>query len=343
MASTIIDSEDVDFVTLGMFIIDEIHFPAPRPSVYDVLGGAGSYSALGARLFSPPPLSKSVGWIVDCGSDFPKNIRDTIDSWKTSCLLRETPERLTTRGWNEYGDNDHRAFKYKTEKLRLTADSCSPQLIQAKSFHLICSPERCIDQVNGVLARRSHECPNLPKPIFLWEPVPDICTPEELENCRSALKLVDIVSPNHAEIAAYFGGTGQRGDSVDCESMELYAHNWLQSGIGKNGGGSVVIRCGKQGCFLANRGMGTWIPAVHDNSPDKVVDPTGGGNTFLGALGVALARGHDIKTASVWGSVAASFAIEQIGMPILEEREDGEVWNGESVQGRLDVFMNRLL
>jgi sugar/nucleoside kinase (ribokinase family) len=154
---------------------------------------------------------------------------------------------------------------------------------------------------------------------------------------------VDVVSPNHAEIASYFGGTGQLGESVDRSSIELYAHNWLKSGIGKDGSGSVVIRCGKEGCFLANSGLAKWLPAVHDSSPDKVVDPTGGGNTFLGAMGVALARGHGIKVAVIWGSVAASFAIEQIGMPVLEERTDEEVWNGESVKGRLDGFIDRLL
>jgi hypothetical protein len=76
--------------------------------VTDILGGAGSYSAVGARIFSPPPSSETVGWIVDCGSDFPAELRTTIASWGTGCLLRETPKRLTTRGWNGYGDNDFR-------------------------------------------------------------------------------------------------------------------------------------------------------------------------------------------------------------------------------------------
>jgi len=77
--------------------------------VVDILGGAGSYSAVGARIFSPAPLqAKSVAWMVDAGSDFPPELREVIDSWGTSCLVRETPERLTTRGWNGYGANEHR-------------------------------------------------------------------------------------------------------------------------------------------------------------------------------------------------------------------------------------------
>lgn len=72
------------------------------------MGGAGSYAALGARLFCPPPRSKSVGWIVDAGSDFPEEIRESIRQWDTRCLLRESSERLTTRAWNGYGDGEKR-------------------------------------------------------------------------------------------------------------------------------------------------------------------------------------------------------------------------------------------
>jgi hypothetical protein len=92
--------------------LDEIHFPSPKPSVYNILGGAGAYSALGARLHSPPPQSKSVGWVVDAGSDFPDEIRRTIQSWDTSCNIRETPDRLTTRGWNSYGPSDYRSIQF---------------------------------------------------------------------------------------------------------------------------------------------------------------------------------------------------------------------------------------
>lgn len=99
-----------DFVTLGMFIIDEIHFTPPTPPKFNILGGAGTYSALGARLFSPPPASKSVGWIVDCGSDFPAELREYVKSWETGVVVRETPERLTTRGWNGYGEGEVRGM-----------------------------------------------------------------------------------------------------------------------------------------------------------------------------------------------------------------------------------------
>lgn len=59
-------------------------------------------------MFSPPPQSSSVGWIVHCGRDFPPELRESIARWGTSCAMQETPERLTTRGWNGYSDNELR-------------------------------------------------------------------------------------------------------------------------------------------------------------------------------------------------------------------------------------------
>lgn len=48
--------------------------------------------------------------MVDCGSDFPPELRETIATWDTGVLIRETPDRLTTRGWNGYGENEHRGM-----------------------------------------------------------------------------------------------------------------------------------------------------------------------------------------------------------------------------------------
>ena len=74
-----------------------------------------------------------------------------------------------------------------------------------------------------------------------------------------------------------------------------------------------------------------------------MVDPTGGGNTFLGALAVALARGKTLEEAAAWATVAASFAIEQVGVPTLGcDAEGRETWNGVRVDDRFEEFKTRL-
>ncbi|KAI0008794.1 Ribokinase-like protein [Xylariaceae sp. FL0662B] len=389
----------IDFVTLGMFIIDDIEYLPPTPPVKDILGGAGTYSALGARLFSPPPLSGSVGWIIDKGSDFPSALEELISTWQTSALLRSTPDRLTTRGWNGYDEYQNRAFRYMTPKRRLTAEDLTAPLLTSRSFHLICSPNRCRELVMEIKARRSGLCTpdgnNLPKPIFIWEPVPDLCTPDELLNCTNTLPLIDVISPNHSELAGFMGDSGLDPETgeISTKAIERACEQLLGSMPLQSF--SIVVRAGEKGCFLARNGgrkrkvkvaqrrkpsalihgglqpdtdmealfagllqdpggtiareeievdpgVERWIPAYHAD-PERVVDPTGGGNTFLGGLAVALARGKSLEEAAAWGSVAASFAIEQVGTPVLGEDGRGrETWNGVIVDERFEEFKTRL-
>ncbi|PBP17158.1 Ribokinase-like protein [Diplocarpon rosae] len=389
--------QEIDFCSLGMFIIDEIHYLPPTPPVFDVLGGAGSFSALGARLFSPPPFTKTVAWIVDKGSDFPESLARQIESWQTSCLIRTDDTRLTTRGWNGYDASQNRAFKYTTPKLRLTTSSLTPTLLFSKSFHLICSPTRCIELVTTILQARKSLNPTAEKPLFIWEPVPDLCHPTELLNCTNALPYVDICSPNANELAGFMGDTellpGTSTIStpwVERACEQLLSSMPLQSY-------ALVIRCGAQGCYVAKNGgrsrrpslkrkrrpknyarggltldmdieslfaglldgqgelvreeevvetgVERWLPAYFAaGEAGRVVDPTGGGNGFLGGLAVGLARGKEVVEAAAWGSVAASFMIEQVGVPVLGVDETGrELWNGVIVEERLEEYMKRCL
>lgn len=135
------------FTTMGMFIIDEIHYGkmSEKPPVYDIIGGAGTYSVLGCRLFFPgkhrtqcglngeldqhklcgvaeendqntsgskPQFasgsSEQIGWIIDVGYDLPDSVKEEIEAWDTGVVWRNTPDRQTTRGWNYYGPNEER-------------------------------------------------------------------------------------------------------------------------------------------------------------------------------------------------------------------------------------------
>jgi sugar/nucleoside kinase (ribokinase family) len=201
----------------------------------------------------------------------------------------------------------------------------------------------------GILERRRSECPDEPRPIIIWEPVPDLCIPQELANCREALKFVDVVSPNHEELRAFYDEprfaepgfciTFDDGE-VNKGAVETFALGFLNMG---HDGLSVVVRCGKAGCYAVQRKVSVWVPAYFgDPESKRVVDPTGGGNAFLGGLGIALATGEDLAHAAISGSIAASFAIEQVGVPTLSMGEDGtERWNRESVMNRRKTLQGR--
>ena len=44
----------------------------------------------------------------------------------------------------------------------------------------------------------------------------------------------------------------------------------------------------------------------------------------------------------MYGNIAASFVIEQYGLPNLEYTKDGERWNADSVERRIQVYRNRI-
>ena len=246
----------------------------------------------------------------------------------------------------------------------------------AKCFHLICTPARCIDLVKGILGRRSTtglsraEGPDAERtlmersnsrPLFVWEPVPDSCKPEEFSNMLEALKLVDFISPNHHELAAYFGGLNIGNPSEDAElaTLKQLCNELLENGFDK-GHGAVVVRRGEKGCYVASPFRHVLLPAYHQPRSDipvqeknpwkeKVIDPTGGGNTFLGAfcvglLDTSIMDATCVENAALYGSVAASFAIEQVGMPKLSHGADGqELWNEAAVEDRLSDLRKRVL
>ncbi|TQS36859.1 hypothetical protein Golomagni_02682 [Golovinomyces magnicellulatus] len=453
--------QEIDFCTLGMLIIDEILYPPPRLPVSNILGGAGTYAAVGARLFSPPPLSKRICWVVDAGSDFPSTLTSLIQSWETSVLLRKNPSRLTTRGINTYDTNEKRDFKYSTPKLRIDVSDIEghPALLLSKSFHLICSPSRCISMVTNLLEARKRLCPLTPKPIIVWEPIPDSCVSSELLNLTNCLSYIDICSPNHNELLNFFSESSTdhsdadpSNESLDTDAIEVACEQLLAAMPLQTY--ALVIRCGKYGVYLAKNGgrsrrpslsrrarkkrpanharggltpdvdmtelfagfdadadrgpisidPGTslWLPAYFENQKTGksreisgvkstvgsgststinedsilvensisiqdsswVVDPTGAGNSFLGALTVALAREKVLEEAVCWGSVAASFIVEQIGTPLCTKLDkvqdvmsnDGnkhvnptgsveaveETWNSESVPERLEKYLRRV-
>ncbi|KAH0607518.1 uncharacterized protein H6S33_002552 [Morchella sextelata] len=374
-----IGAPPVDFTTLGMFIIDEIHSGPPnaRTVVRDAVGGAGTYGTLlrpapspaplllpplthpgiiGARLFSPPPHSHKIGWIVDAGRDFPPAIRAQLKALDTNLILRETHDRLTTRGWNSYGANDHREFRYLTPKKRLEADDLiAARLVVAKTIHFICSPVRA-QMVAYELCGLLDDCrPGAGAATrFIWEPVPDLCTPEHRLDMYKTLKLVHVVSPNHAELAGFYG-IDDPADNSSRATIEALTAKLVTAGIGPHHTGAAIVRCGKMGCLVASHGREpVWLPAYYstDDSEgnggpnhEKVVDPTGGGNTFIGGVAIGLVRypGNFVMAAAM-GAVAASFAIEQIGIPVLEKAEGGrgERWNGVEVGKRFEEYRGRV-
>ncbi len=270
-------------------------------------------------------------------------------------------------------------FKYITPKIRVDHNILSLTHLCSKTYHLICSPRRCIELVQGILAKRKaleidgkFPLETMQRPIFVWEPVPDLCVPSEFANCIEALKFVDVISPNLDEFTALLNVEIDLDQDSGRQTLDRKCKELLTLGFGCKPS-AVVVRLGERGCYCAQSSRHTSFPAFHSPSSESrveniqseaiqpeveeqqlknriVVDPTGGGNAFLGGFCIGLLtdfharRLTNFEVACMYGSVAASFAIEQVGMPKLSysENDERELWNGESVHDRLTEFETRV-
>lgn len=214
-------------------------------------------------------------------------------------------------------------------------------MLGSHSFHFLADPEEVIDQIKQLLALRKEVCIN-GRPFILWEPRPSSCKPSNLKAMFTAIREVDVFSPNHVELFAVFGRSVPV--QFNASSIEQLALPFKTSAVGPTGQGFVVIRAGENGCFIVSMTQApTWLPEPSKDmdvavaSPyKKVYDPTGAGNAFLGAFAIGFLDTSSVFDAACYGTVGSSFAIEQIGLPDLKIVDGEELWNGGHAFSRLN-------
>jgi ribokinase len=120
-------------------------------------------------------------------------------------------------------------------------------------------------------------------------PAPVVELPDEL------LAAVDVLVPNEHEAARLTGD----------DDPERAARALLDRGPS-----SVVVTLGDRGCLYADRAgqlLRVSAPTV------QAVDATGAGDTFVGALAVALAEDRPVEQALQWATAAASLSVQRQG------------------------------
>jgi ribokinase len=102
------------------------------------------------------------------------------------------------------------------------------------------------------------------------------------------LDLVDYLTPNAGEAARLSGVTGDEAAAADA--------------LAARGVGTVIVTLGEAGTLARGRGGSQRVPAF----AVEVVDTTGAGDAFNGALAVALAERRDLPSALRFAGVAAA-------------------------------------
>jgi ribokinase len=134
-----------------------------------------------------------------------------------------------------------------------------------------------------------------------------------IEAARPLLALADIVVVNELELAAFAGAPAppQALDDVVVTARRLVARPDQ----------SVVVTLGKAGAVA----VGAHGRTVIAGRPATVVDTTGAGDSFCGALAARLSEGADLGAALQWANAAAALSTERRGAaPSMPSRAEIE-------------------
>ena len=113
------------------------------------------------------------------------------------------------------------------------------------------------------------------------------------------MRSIDIITPNEIE-AELLSGIKVNDNVTAKEAAEI---------IKDKGVNSVIITMGSKGAFVLSDDLCELIPTTKID----VVDTTAAGDTFNGALVVALAEGKSLKQAIVFANKAAAYSVGILG------------------------------
>ena len=127
----------------------------------------------------------------------------------------------------------------------------------------------------------------------ILNPAPACILPEEIYPC------VNLLTPNQTEIS------GMTGIEVhDSDSARESVRTLMEKGVE-----NVVLTMGSKGAMVCSKGSFTTISALKVTA----VDTTAAGDTFCGALGVALSEGCNLKDCAVFATRAAALSVQKMG------------------------------
>ncbi len=130
------------------------------------------------------------------------------------------------------------------------------------------------------------------------------------------LQWVDVLTPNETELQLITGCV-----VTDVAQAEAAARSLLNVGVG-----TVIVTLGANGALIVSRDGTKHVPGRRV----AVVDTTGAGDAFSGALAVGLAEGRLMDEAVAFANAAAALQVTKVGTaPAMPYRADVEAMVGK--------------
>ncbi len=278
-------------LTVGSIAIDWLEMPDGTKG--EVLGGAATYFTLAASQFAPVHI---VGVV---GTDFPQEGHDLFKTHAANLDDLQVVDGKTFRWGGRYHKNWENRTTLFTE-LGVFGDF-KPVISEGNRrcsivFLANIQPSLQLDVLKQMEAPRLV----ITDTMNLW-------IDTALNDLKEVIAKTDILllNDNEAEMLTGLSDPEEAGREL-C----------------RQGPQSVVVKLGSRGALLVDEERTVPVAAYQI---DRVVDPTGAGDSFAGGLVGALAAGESLVGALITGSAVASFCVESFGPAELIDLDKQEI------------------
>jgi len=286
----------MSLLVTGTLAFDSVETPFGRHD--DVLGGSATFFSYASSFFTKPRL---VGIV---GDDFPSAHCDLLRSRNVDLAGLQVKAGAKTFRWKgSYAGNMNEATTLETH-LNVIAE------------HAPAVPESFRDSTHIFLAN-THPglqlalLKQITKPKLVVADTMNLWITTARDDLLNLMKHIDGMVLNDGEAKLL---TGEQNLAIAAEKVLTMGPKF------------VVIKKGENGCLLAGGKEKFALPSFPTT---RVVDPTGAGDSFAGAMmGFLSERGasgpDDVKLALAYGTVTASYVIEDFSLYRFREiaRED---------------------
>ncbi|MFT5422978.1 MAG: sugar/nucleoside kinase (ribokinase family) [Phycisphaerales bacterium] len=278
----------------GTICIDTIETPDGTVRE-NILGGSGSYFAASASLYTKTSL------IAPVGDDFPQEFLDTLATFKgldTTGLEIRKGSKTFRWGGKYHEDMDRRDSIFTDLNILGEAPAPVPESLKASEYLFLANmhPAAQADMRN-----------QFPQAKLVVADTMDFWIDSARDDLTKTLGLVHGLVLNYDEAEQF---TGTRNPVT--AGKKLLEH----------GPRFVIVKKGEHGAIMVHQDGIAALPAF---PAEKVVDPTGAGDTFAGGMMGYLARENPadpadfdtLRRAMAHGTVMASFTIETFSLERL--------------------------
>lgn len=278
-------------LVVGTVALDTIETPFGHHN--EIIGGSGTHAAMSASFFTGVKLVSVVG------DDFPKEHLNFLKSRRIDTRGIKILEGKKTFRWSGYYEYDMNQAHTRETQLNVLVDF-NPILPEEYKY----SQTVFLGNIDPVLQYKVIE--QLENPQLIAMDTMNYWITNKRKDLIKTISKVDIVIINDAEIRQL----------METPNLVNAAKKVLDLGVKR-----VVVKKGEHGAV-------TFDPEMHFAAPsyplDKVVDPTGAGDSFAGGLMGYLAKTLDyseinFRKAVILGSIMASFNVEDFSLNQLKK------------------------